>query len=150
MKMINKENLDTIINDVTWSYEECGGEVPQNILDTLNEIKQVQSILNEYNVTPENIREVLLTGQMFRNQSNPSLLECIKEWNEKGFDVDVYALEINIHNYSTVDKEEHGIEFSIDLEKKTLFMEGEYNSFPYDVVHLLSKTLKALEITKDE
>lgn len=75
-------------------------------------------------------------------KSNPTLLKCIKEWNEKGFDVDVYALEIVIHNCY--------IEFTIDLEDKTLFMEGEYNSFPYDVVHLLSKTLKALEETKDE
>jgi hypothetical protein len=82
-------------------------------------------------------------------QPNPILLECIKEWNQKGFDVDIYAVEINIHNYSTVDREEHGIEFSIDLEKKTLFMEGEYNSFPYEVVHLLSKTLKALEVKDD-
>lgn len=70
------------------------------------------------------------------------LLECIKEWNEKGFNVDVYALEIVIHNCY--------IEFTIDLEDKKLFMEGEYNSFPYDVVHLLAKTLKALEEMKDD
>ena len=80
--------------------------------------------------------------ELIDQQSNPALLECIKEWNEKGFDVDVYALEIAIHNCY--------IEFTIDLKDKTLFMEGEYNSFPYDVVHLLSKTLKALEEMKDE
>ena len=76
--------------------------------------------------------------ELIDQQSNHTLLECIKEWNEKGFDVDIYALEIAIHN--------HNIEFTIDLKDKTLFMEGEYNSFPYDVVHLLSKTLKALEV----
>ena len=79
----------------------------------------------------------------------PTLSECIKEWNEKGFDVDVYALEIVIHNRCSVDKEEHSVEFTIDLKDKTLFMEGECNSFPYDVVHLLSKTLKALEVSND-
>lgn len=107
-------------------------------MSKFKELIDQQAILEEYNVTPEILREVLLTGQMFRNQ--PTLLECIKEWNEKGFDVDVYALEIVIHNCY--------IEFTIDLEDKTLFMEGEYNSFPYDVVYLLSKTLKALEVEK--
>jgi hypothetical protein len=82
-------------------------------------------------------------------QPNPILLECIKEWNAKGFDVDVYALEIVIHNRCSVDNEENSVEFTIDLKDKTLFMEGEYNSFPYDVVHLLSKTLKALEAKDD-
>lgn len=82
-------------------------------------------------------------------KSNPTFLECIKEWNKKGFDVDIYALEIVIHNRCSVDKEEHSVEFTIDLKDKTLFMEGEYSSFPYDVVHLLSKTLKALEVKDD-
>ena len=76
--------------------------------------------------------------ELIEQQSSSTLSECIKEWNENGFDVDIYALEIAIHN--------HNIEFTIDLKDKTLFMEGEYNSFPYDVVHFLSKTLKALEM----
>lgn len=143
---MNEKDLDIIINDVIWSYEESGMEVPQNILNTLNEIQLLQVILNEYNVTPENIREVLLTGQMFRNQ--PTLLECIKEWNEKGFDVDVYAVEIIISNYSTVDKEEDEIEISIRLDKKTIFYMDDAE-LTFDLQNLLSKTIKALEVNNN-
>lgn len=103
---------------------------------------ELQSILEEYNVTSEILREVLLTGQMFRNK--PTLLECIKEWNEKGFDVDVYALEIVIYNYSTVDKEEDEIEISIRIDLKTISYTNDVE-LSFDLHRLLSKTLKALE-----
>ena len=78
-------------------------------------------------------------------QSNLTLLECIKEWNEKGFDVDIYALEIVIYNYSTVDKEEDEIEISIYLDKKTIYYVNDVE-LSFDLHHLLSKTLKALEV----
>lgn len=124
--MINKENLDIIIKDVTWSYEECGDEVPQNILDTLNEIKQI-----------------------FKNQ--PTFEQCIKKWNEKGFDVDIYALEIVIANYSTAKCEADEVEFSIDLLSKQVSIPNRcWAKLPFKIYHLLSKTLKALEEMKDD
>jgi hypothetical protein len=138
--MINKENLDTIINDVTWSYEECGGEVPQNILDTLNEIKQVQCILNEYNVTAENIREILLTGQMFRNQS--TLSECIKEWEDRGFIVNNNELYIFLHH------EQYGI--SMFINKKEIKYHVYHGYISLELNELLNKTLKALEVEDDK
>ena len=79
---------------------------------------------------------------------NPILLDCIKEWNEKGFNVDIYAVEIIISNYSTVDKEEDEIEISIRLDKKAIFYVNDVE-LSFDLHHLLSKTLKALE-DKDE
>lgn len=112
----------------------------QQALNTLREkgytnhfqpIKLEQQYPNEFKTLQELVDQ----------QSNPTLLECIKEWNEKGFDVDIYAVEIVITG-STVN-------LTIDLEDKTLFTEGECNSFSYDVVHLLSKTLKALEVVND-
>jgi hypothetical protein len=155
--MINKEDLDTIINDVTWSYEESGEKVPQNILDTLNEIKQVQVILNEYNVTSEILREVLLTGQMFRNK--PTLLECIKEWEEKGYEIisgdncivfrhhkTYKAIEINLINlsYKTYEwydeKRPIGDRLNID----------EAQFITLDLHNLIHKTIKALEEMKDD
>ena len=77
-------------------------------------------------------------------QLNYTLSECIKEWNEKGFDVDVYALEIVIYNYSTVDKEEDEIEISIRLDNKIVSYTNDVE-LSFDLHHLLSKTLKALE-----
>ena len=121
--MINKEDLDTIIHDITWSYEECGDKVPQNILDTLNEIKQ-----------------------MFRNQ--PTLSECIKEWNERGFDVDVYAVEIVIYKPSSVDKEDE-IEISIRIDNKIISYVNDVE-LSFELHNLIHKTLKALDGMKDE
>ena len=112
----------------------------QQALNTLRE-KGYTNHFQPITLEQQYPNEFKILQELVDQQHSHTLLECIKEWNEKGFDVDVYALEIVIHNCY--------IEFTIDLKDKTLFMEGEYNSFPYDVVHLLSKTLKALEV-KDE
>lgn len=138
------------------SKEQCGDDR----FEIINETKEY--IINATNIdtSPEEMNvldsicfRLWQLGLTKRNKDKlkelthqPTLLECIKKWNEKGFDVDIYALEIVIHNRCSVDKEEHSVEFTIDLKDKTLFMEGEYNSFPYDVIHLLSKTLKAVEV----
>lgn len=116
-------------------------------LDKFLDIMKSKSKPSFYENEKDQIAEDLITACKKADlydelNQNPTLSECIKEWNEKGFDVDIYALEIAIHN--------HNIEFTIDLKDKTLFMEGEYNSFPYDVVHLLSKTLKALEVENEK
>lgn len=98
----------------------------------------------------ETIREAIIKAVKYDElNQNLTLSECIKEWNEKGFDVDVYALEIVIHNYSTVDKEEDEIEISIRLDKKTIFYVNDVE-LSFDLHHLLSKTIKALEGMKDE
>lgn len=97
------------------------------------------------------IDKVLQTGKSLRSyriyqyldileKNNSTLLECIKEWNEKGFDVDIYAVEIVISGST--------IELSIDLENKTLLIEG--SPLPFDLVPLIYKTIKALEKMKDE
>lgn len=89
--------------------------------------------------------------EKFINQSssNPTFEQCIKEWNENGFDVDIYALEIIISNHSTVDKEEDEIEISIRLDKKTIFYVNDVE-LSFDLHHLLSKTLKALEVENEK
>ena len=142
--MINDKDLDTIINDVTWSYEESGMNVPQNILNTLNEIKQIQSILNEYNVTPENIREVLLTGQMFRNQ--PTLDECIKEWEERGWTVDELK-QFPIIKIWKLNKEQNVVD-NIYVYPKKLNSTIDFNA-DYGTLNLLTKTLKAVEVENE-
>ena len=142
--MINDKDLDTIINDVTWSYEESGMNVPQNILNTFNEIKQIQSILNEYNVTPENIREVLLTGQMFRNQ--PTLDECIKEWEERGWTVDELK-QFPIIKIWKLNKEQNVVD-NIYVYPKKLNSTIDFNA-DYGTLNLLTKTLKAVEVENE-
>lgn len=130
--MINKEDLETIVDTVTWSYEECGGEVPQNILDTLNEIKQ-----------------------MFRNQ--PSLSECIKEWEDRGFEIierenyiifrhhktyksiAIYLIDLSYISYEWYDaKRPIANRLNVD----------EAQSITLELHNLIHKTLKALEVEK--
>lgn len=109
------------------------------------------------------IYKILQTGKSLRSyriyhyldmleKDNPTLSECIKEWKERGFKFifnETFKNYITITNSYSINSDSNELEFNIDLKDKTLFMEGEYNSFPYDVVHLLSKTLKALEGMKD-
>lgn len=123
MKMKNKEEL-------------------QKHIQLLNEIKSRYPILNDTIKYLEEYKQSL---------SNPTLLECIKEWNENGFDVDIYALEIIIANYSTAKCEADEVEFSIDLlSKQVSIPNGCWAKLPFKIYHLLSKTLKALEEIKDE
>lgn len=95
--------------------------------------------------------EVGLLNYFDEQNKNLTLLECIKEWNENGFDVDIYALEIVIANYSTAKCEADEVEFSIDLlSKQVSIPNGCWAKLPFKIYHLLSKTLKALEEIKDE
>lgn len=98
--MINEKDLDTIIDAVTWSYEECDDKVPQNILDTLNEIKTRYPILYDTIKYLEEYQQTL---------SNPTLDECIKEWNEK------FNCSIG-NNYDSF--EIIGREFAVSINKK--------------------------------
>lgn len=119
-------------------------------LDKFLDIMKSKSKPSFYENEKDQIAEDLITACKKADlydelNQNLTLSECIKEWNEKGFDVDVYALEIVIHNYSTVDKEEDEIEISIRLDKKTIFYVNDVE-LSFDLHHLLSKTIKACEV----
>lgn len=128
--MINKEDLDTIINDVTWSYEESDEKVPQNILDTLNEIKQ-----------------------MFGNQ--PTFDECIKMWKDAGW---YYSTSKEYGNhifykdgtYIKIFKRE-GI-YNNSYIKESYYADCEGPLIPKPILpeehNLIHKTLKALGMEK--
>lgn len=107
-------------------------------INLFQELIDQQSILEEYNVTPQNIREVLLTGQMFRLQ--PAFFECVKEWNQKGWIVDIHKREITISDNRSL------AEISIDRKDKAYWC-SHYLSF--ELHYLLTKTLKALEVENE-
>jgi hypothetical protein len=123
------------------------------MIKTYDEALKTMSNVRKYlaiNRADDCVEELDKVARYFINEKhkeNPTLSECIKEWNEKGFDVDVYALEIVIYNYSTVDKEEDEIEISIRLDLKTISYTNDVE-LSFDLHHLLSKTLKALEVEK--
>ena len=84
--------------------------------------------------------------KLIDQQSNPTLSECIKEWNE------TFNCSIG-NNYDSF--EIIGREFAVSINKKTLdftiYGEDEYPAYmSYEEFNLLSKTLKALEEMKNE
>ena len=128
--------------DFYWKvYEEHHlGMLARHYIDILKELIVQQSILEEYNVTPEILREVLLTCQMFRNQ--PTLSECIKEWEDRGWTYSKskpFNWFIVEKNYKKIIFDGYEVnyscakEFDIDLELNDL----------------ITKTLKALEVEND-
>lgn len=49
------------------------------------DIDNLQELVDEYNVNESNIREILLTGNMFKDEKKPTLEEVKKEWEELGY-----------------------------------------------------------------
>ena len=110
----------------------------------LQELVDQQSILEEYNVTPEILREILMTGQMFSNQ--PTFEECIREWKEKG-----YAI-LNRKPELTIESEKYDLCIRICKANLIYEISNYYEDKPAyvspELHQLLSKTLKALEEMK--
>ena len=128
------DRFQEALNNVKRVYVESEHYDEEDI-NLFQELIDQQSILEEYNVTPETLREVLLTSQMFRLQ--PAFFECVKEWNQKGWIVDIHKREITISDNRSL------AEISIDRKDKAYWC-GYYLSF--ELHYLLTKTLKALEV----
>jgi len=113
------------------------------VKESMNKFKELvaqQAILEEYNVTPENIREVLLTGQMFRNQ--PTLDDCIKKWEEKEFIVE------NDEFYIFLNHRQHNL--SMVINKKEIKYHIYFGYISLELNELLTQTLKAIEVENDK
>ena len=85
----------------------------------------------------------------FLNKENLTLSECIKEWNNNGFSVNVRTTEIFITNCNTVNREEDEIGINIRLDLKTIFYMNDVE-LTFDLQNLLSKTIKAVEAEHDK
>lgn len=98
------------------------------------------SILNE-------IYEYLDEIEKFINQqSNPTLSECIKEWEEKGFIVNNQFKDYQYYTISSgyFDMEDIFIYISLNSVNEFYYsLEGHLN---IELNELLAKTLKALEV----
>lgn len=119
------------------------------VKESMNKFKELvdqQSILEEYNVTPEILREVLLTGQMFRNQ--PSLNECIEAWEKREFRVNEYKREL------LIESKKYDLTINIYKTNLTYEISDYYESNPACVLpelhQLLTQTLKVMEKIKND
>ena len=69
-------------------------------------------------------------------QPTPAFFECVKEWNQKGWTVDIHKREITISDTKSLK------EISIDRKDNTCWC-SHYLSF--ELHYLLTKTIKTLE-----
>lgn len=83
------------------------------ILQKLGKLEDIEEVLEEYNVTLSNLREVLLVGQMFI--SKPTLEEVKKEWEDDGWKWKEGTIYIELIK----NNEDYNIEISIDKIDKT-------------------------------
>jgi hypothetical protein len=77
-----------------------------------------------------------------KEQSNPTFDECIKEWEDKGFTVE------HDEDYLFLRHEQHRI--SMFINKREIQYHVFYGYITLKLNELLNKTLKALEVIKDE
>ena len=78
--------------------------------------------------------------ELIDQQSNPTFSECIKEWEDRGWEVYVSNREIELLETNSLNT------ISIDKRDKCYWC-NYYLSF--ELHHLLSKTIKVLEEMKD-
>ena len=117
---------------------------------TIEQLEYYRNTYERYDGIESNIFERICNELIdFKKSKTYILDECIKEWNAKGFDVDIYAVEIVIYKPSSVDKEEDEIEISIRLDNKIISYVNDVE-LSFDLHNLIHKTIKALEEMKDE
>ena len=79
--------------------------------------------------------------ELIEQQSNSTLLECIKVWVDKGFIVNNNDLYIFLHH------EQQGI--SMFINKEEIKYHTYYGYISLELNELLTKTLKALEVENE-
>jgi hypothetical protein len=112
-------------------------------LKTLNDIRTYLAI----GKADDCVQELDKVARYFINEKhkeNPFLSECIKEWEERGFTFKKRGLLVEIES------KEWNVNIHIWMDDNELLIsnyeENYYTIIPYDLVYLLSKTLKALEV----
>ena len=81
--------------------------------------------------------------ELIDRQSNPTLSECIKEWEDRGWKVEISTSTIKL------DYIKFGRLSGIHIYKGLKEVRILYENLHYEEFHLLSKTIKALEEMKD-
>jgi hypothetical protein len=117
-------------------------------LKTLNDVRKYLDI----NRADDCVEELDKVARYFINEkhSQPTLLECIKKWEERGYEVWHHNKE-NVIEFDKYDKSNGHLFFlgkiEIDLDDKEYWSDLYFN---LEECHLLTKTLKALEEIKDD
>ena len=108
-------------------------------LKTLNDIRTYLAISR----ADDCVEELDKVARYFINEKhkeNPTLSECIKEWEERGWkgEISTSAIQINYIKFGRLS----GIHIYKWLKEVRIL----YENLHYEEFHLLSKTIKALEV----
>jgi hypothetical protein len=114
----------------------------------------LETIINDYMLTPTEINKIKkqykTIQELINQQSNSTFKECIKEWEEKGYEVWHHNKE-NVIEFDKYDKSNGHLFFlgkiEIDLDDKEYWSDLCFN---LEECQLLTKTLKALEVEDEK
>lgn len=111
----------------------------------------VNTALKDYTTDVETLNYALkpLNLEIVEKQSNPTLSECIKEWETLGYEFkeDQKSQYIFISSLLAHLKDKH---IHIFLKHSTRVMFSEYGEFTTQELMLLVQTLKALEVENEK
>ena len=122
-------------------------------LDKFLDIMKSKSKPSFYENEKDQIAEDLITACKKADlydelNQNPTLEQCIKEWEERGYVFKKRGLLVEIES------KKWNVNIHIWMDDNELLIsnyeENYYTIIPYDLIHLLSKTLKALEIENEK
>lgn len=104
--------------------------------------QELQNLIDEYCLTPQNIREILVVGQMFRNST--TIEEVKKEWKDNGYTWEESKDFITIYKEDPLD-DEVVKEILINKCGKTYEC---YNAADYDSQSLTLTLKEHIRLTK--
>jgi hypothetical protein len=114
---------------------------------TIEQLEYYRNTYEKYDGIESNIFEQICNELIdFKKSKTSTLSECIKEWEDRGFEVE--------NNDKRISFESKKINTIIYADKKSKCIQTcvcHYNysqAITFDLIHLLSKTLKALEVDK--
>lgn len=127
--------LKTVIHD-----EFDGTKLLNNYLEKIKTLQELVDLIEEYDVKPEELREVLLVGKILKYK--PTLEEVKQEWEALGYEWRENKDSIDLLNRTkeeiiVIDKENKRFAKTDDRVKIPLFINWQEQK-------LLTKTFKAL------
>lgn len=110
-------------------------------------IPMERGLFSQHNKEVNELIEIISKGLNADQHFQPTLKEVKKEWEDRGYKFNIIRLINDDSMYEIIIQNEkeypNNIHILISLQTKKINC---LCNIPYDVIHLLSKTLKALEV----
>ncbi len=139
--MTSKETVKNVENRI---HKRFGQEALEELIKYIPREKTINSL---YNKEVDELIEIIKEGlKIEESKKQPTFSECIKEWESRGFTVVSQEKGYVINGFLAGLKDKY---ISIRLQGKQYVWLSDETFLSYEEVHLISKTLKALEVKYD-